>query len=201
MSDISRKLPENLACPIDNLILNYGNKPYFIYRKLNMTPNDLTSISLIFGLLTIYSFYQQYFILASILYFISYSYDAFDGNYARKYNMVSKFGDYYDHFKDVSVNLLLLYVFYKYMTFKAYPKLIALVVAITIFLFITFNIHLGCQEIYVSKNDKKNKSGFLGFTMSLCHKNIYNNMHILRYFGNGVFALWICFLILLNKFF
>ena len=157
-----------------------------------MTPNHLTTLSLIFGLLCIYSFHHQYFIISAILYFISYCYDVLDGNYARKYQMVTKFGDLYDHVKDISVNLLLLYIFYKHMTYKNNTPLLVVTICITVILLITLNINLGCQEVYVSKKDKKNKSAFLSFTARLCHKNIYNNLHIFRYFGCGTFIMWIC---------
>ena len=43
------------------------------------------------------------YILACIYYFISYFFDVLDGIYAREYNMVSEFGDYYDHIKDIVV--------------------------------------------------------------------------------------------------
>lgn len=201
MADTSRKFPNELDCPIDNFIIKYGSKMFPFYKTLNMNPNHLTTLSLVIGLLCIYAFKQQYFVISSILYFISYCYDVLDGNYARKYNMVTKFGDLYDHIKDISINILLLIIFYKYMTFRHHTKLVIFCLAITILLFITLNIHLGCQEIYVSNNNKKNISGFLSISKILCTKNIYNNLHILKYFGSGVFIIWISFLILVNNFF
>ena len=148
MTDNSKKVPDKLNCFIDNEILYYGIKTYPIYRKFNMTPNDLTTISLLLGLISIYFFYNKFFILSSLFYFLSYVYDVLDGNYARKYKMVSKFGDLYDHFKDITVNLLLLYVFYNNMTFKNHTNLVIFSFIITFILFITLNLHLGCQEIY-----------------------------------------------------
>ena len=68
-------------------------------------------------------------------------YDVLDGNYAKKYKMVTKFGDLYDHIKDISVNILLVFVFYKYMTFKHNKRLCLILLIITIILFTTFNIH------------------------------------------------------------
>lgn len=200
MTDNSSKFPKNLECPIDNTIVKHGSKTYFIYRKLNMNPNHLTTLSLIFGLLCIYAFKSQYFIIASILYFISYVYDVLDGNYARKYKMVTKFGDLYDHIKDISVNILLLFVFYKYMTFKQHKRLCLILLIITIILFTTFNIHLGCRELY-SLLHKNNVSTFLTFSQKLCKKTFYDKLHILRYFGNGLFIVWVSFLIFLNKIF
>lgn len=197
MTNSSIKFPKNLNCPVDIAIIKYGSITYPIYKKINMNPNHLTTLSLIFGLLSIYAFKSQYFVMASLLYFIAYCYDVLDGDYARKYKMVTKFGDLYDHIKDICVNILFVIVFYHYMTFKRYIRLCLFLMLITIILFITFNIHLGCREIY---NNKTNKNNFLSFTQNLCNnKKIYDNLHILRYFANGVFIIWICFLILLNK--
>lgn len=138
--------------------------------------------------------------MASILYFISYCYDVLDGNYARKYKMVSKFGDYYDHFKDVSVNIIMFYMFYKYTKYKNRTNLILLIVFITVFLFMFLMVNIGCKEVY-SSNNNKDKSEFLSFSKRLCTKRMYSNLNSIRYLGTGLFSIWISFLIFLNKFF
>ena len=100
-----RKLPPEMEHPIDNLNINIGASlsPYF--KNLNFTPNTLTTISLITGLLSVYYYTQQNYIYSAILFYISYMFDCWDGYYARRYQMISKFGDKYDHIKDVVVGL------------------------------------------------------------------------------------------------
>ena len=185
---------------LDTFFLNIGTKFYPLFQKLNFTPNTLTSFSLIFGLLSYNFFSKKDFILAAIFYLLSYSFDVLDGNYARHTGLVSKFGDYYDHIKDVLINILILFAFYKYSKWKNLNyKYLILLIIITIFLFITVNIQLGCREIYYKKNTQKNISNFLDFfTNKSCSKYFYNNLYLIRYIGCGTFILWVTFLIVLN---
>jgi len=151
-----RKIPPEMEHPIDNININIGASlsPYF--KNLNFTPNTLTTISLITGLLSVYCYTQQNYIYSAILYYISYMFDCWDGYYARRYKMISKFGDKYDHIKDIVVGLLIFWVLY-----KNYRKLdnwqAYLPFGIIILTFIS-TVHLGCQEkYYQDDNDKKKK--------------------------------------------
>ena len=196
MTNNDRKIPYNLENPIDNVIIFVGKKFYSLFKKLNFTPNHLTLISMILGLMSIYSFYKQNYILASILYFVSYCFDVFDGNYARTYNMVTEFGDSFDHIKDLLINIIFFSVFFKYTTLKNYK----IYILISIILFILMSVHLGCQEQYVRKNDPKNISAYLIALSPMCEKNnSINNMKILKFVGCGTFAIWVSILILLHK--
>jgi phosphatidylglycerophosphate synthase len=192
-----RKLPENLDNPIDNFIINNGKLLYSIYKYFNFTPNTLTSISLILSLISSYLFYKEKYILSSILFFTSYSYDVFDGNYARKYNLVSQFGDYYDHIKDLICGIIFLTVFYKY---NCLPKYLLVLSLFLIFLFFILScLHLGFQEIYISKNDSKNSSHYLSFLKKISNYPIIsNNIQILKYFGMGSLNLLVSIIIILN---
>lgn len=192
----NRKIPSKLENPIDNIIINVGRKFYKLFRKLNFTPNHLTFISMILGLLSIYFFYTKKYILSSILYFVSYCFDVFDGNYARTYNMVTEFGDSFDHIKDISVNILFILVFIKYTTLINYK----IYLIITVSIFILMSVHLGCQEQYVSKRNPQNNSKYLKAFEPYCKKNAIRNMKILKYMGCGTFASWISFIILLHIF-
>jgi phosphatidylglycerophosphate synthase len=60
----------------------------------------------VFGLLAVIFLYKNKPMLSVICYFISYFFDCCDGYYARKYNMCTKFGDFYDHVKDWVINFL-----------------------------------------------------------------------------------------------
>jgi len=48
---------------------------------------------------------ENQFALSAFSYLISYMFDCWDGYYARKYNMESKFGDYYDHVSDMFIGI------------------------------------------------------------------------------------------------
>ena len=112
-----------------------------------------------------------------LFYIISYYFDCNDGNYAREYNMYSEFGDLYDHYKDISVNFLLIiliiYLHYKNNSSNLL-KFLATVV-ISIFLMCC---HLGCQERIYSKDDS-----ILGNFNPLCRNT--DNIKYFRFVGCG----------------
>lgn len=175
-----RKIPECLENPIDNVVIDTADKivPYF--KQLNFVPNDITTISLIISMFSIYLFYKDYNKTAAILFLIGYLFDCTDGYYARKYNMVSRFGDYYDHFCDISKLLMLYYIMYiKSATkfFKIFPLLVGLIVIST--------IHIGCQEYVYDEKDSPSLSS-LKF-VCINKKTAKENMKITRYFGFGTF--------------
>ena len=92
---------------------------------------------------------------------VGYYFDCADGNYARTYKMVSKFGDLYDHITDfikVAIFIVLLYTEYNDKT-----RFINFIIVFIALSFLSF-IHLGCQEtIYNKKHEsitlKLNKIG------------------------------------------
>ena len=179
------KLPRHLDNPIDNWILDICEKldPFFV--KCNMTPNKLTTISGYFGLLSVYCLYNKIKYLPGIFYFISYMFDNADGQYARRHNMVSKFGDYYDHLKDWSIMFMIFYVLYK----KGNMYL-----GIFIFALSLSGSHIGCQEHYYRQNNPdKEHSDTLSWCRYLCpfentetdDTRLENAMGYTRYFGLG----------------
>jgi phosphatidylglycerophosphate synthase len=93
---------------LDKLVLKLN--PYF--KSLDFTPNMITTLSLIFGIISLYLLKEGKSIYAGIAFFISYFFDCQDGNYARTYNMVSKYGNLYDKASDAIVVLGLLYVMF-----------------------------------------------------------------------------------------
>ena len=105
-----RKLNGNDENPIDNVLIDISDYLCPFFKSLNFTPNGITTLSLIFGLLSVYFLYKGKLYLFALTYFVSYYFDVLDGHYARKYNMTSDIGCLYDHIKDVSVILLIMVV-------------------------------------------------------------------------------------------
>lgn len=187
-----RKIPEHLESPVDNLIYSTIDEVSELFYKWRWSPNMITTLSSFFGLLSVYLLYIDKFILAGIMYFISYYFDCLDGYYARKYNMVTEFGDYYDHFKDVSVFILLGIVLFKK---KLYTGLLFFIPLILIMC-----VHFGCQEIYYGKNE----SGTLNFTKNIAckfvdNKNVEKVMKFTRHFGCGTIIFLFCIYIMTRK--
>ena len=164
---MTNKIPSKYECPFDLWIINMIRPQLKYYYSAGLTPNNVTTMSIIFGVLSAYCIYIKYNLLAAILLMISYYFDCVDGALARTYNMVTKFGDYYDHVGDILKLTLIsisLYITAAYKITSSSMKHIKVSYRhkiYTIILIITFiiqSIHLGFQEcIY----NKKHESSFL----------------------------------------
>jgi len=185
----SRKLPRHLECPLDNILLDgveYLN-PYF-YR-LGFTPNGITTLSAIFGIIASVNIFYNYYILASIFYYIAYFFDCMDGNFARRYKLTSKFGDLYDHVKDIVVSFGLMGVLISKHGFTPFTSFLSI---LFFALFGMNNLYLGEQERYFEGE----RSEFLKyFTM----KSNFS-LNFLRYFGCGTINAYVSFSILLLRY-
>jgi phosphatidylglycerophosphate synthase len=180
-----RKMNSKYENPIDNILLYiFSFVDNYLY-KLNFTPNMLTFISLVLSLIGIYYIYNKYYRIGAILIFVGYFFDCADGNFARKYNMVTKNGDYFDHISDIS-KITILYIIILTSKLKYTNKIIFMIV--NIIFIILFNIHMGCQEcIY---NSDSSKSSTLDFTKKMCPDPKY--IKYTRYVGCGTFFLVLC---------
>lgn len=154
-----RKIAREYENPMDNILIDIAQLLSPVAYFLGLTPNILTTISIIFSGLTVYNINKYNFHVASYMYMISYYFDCWDGFFARKYKMYSKFGDLYDHVADIFKFICILYSLFtiNYNKFLFYSPFI--------FLFsILFNFHLGYQELYYDKNE----SDILAIIKKLC---------------------------------
>lgn len=179
-----RKLPTCFESPIDNIILKTADPATSILHKLKMTPNKITTLSLITGLLSILFLAMGKVWLMAIFYFISYMFDCYDGHYARRYGMCTKGGDLYDHVKDVLIMSLLLMVFLKRNYQKLSRKNLLFIVILFVITFIGTWIHMCAQEVYYGN---KNDSPFLNVTSGFIpsKRSAEKIMKFSRFFGCG----------------
>lgn len=189
-----RKIPFHQECPMDNLFYNLVDPLSVTFRKINLIPNNITFLSLITGLFAVYCLYYRMIKLFIVFYIVSYILDMVDGYYARKYGMVSEFGDMFDHCKDVFVNTLIfvLLIYYTHKT-KSYKLFLLLI----FFLFLTL-VHLGVQEKLVNKHVTQNESKSLSVLMKLCpceEENAHECIRYSRWFGNGTFIVTLCIIV------
>lgn len=193
-----KKLPNELDNGVDNLIINIVDYTTPFFYNIGFTPNGITTLSLLMGLLSISQFRINNYWSAAIFYLLSYYFDCADGYMARKYNMVSDFGDYYDHIKDILIGgILIVMLWNKYSEYNPAFKYIMIISVVV--LFYMSLMYLGCQEIYY---DNKNESTSLNFAKKLCPIDINKNnligvMSVMRIFSTATFTLWICFIMIL----
>jgi phosphatidylglycerophosphate synthase len=170
------KIPTELDNPIDVFLYNQIDKHLDFYNNIGFTPNRLTTLSLIFGLIGVYNLYCDNYLYGALFFFISYYFDCADGKFARKYDMVTKFGDIYDHFTDFIKVILLFYVMYKKSPTKFYK-----VLGFSVILSSLCMLYMNCQEKMYGKS---NESVFLNlFNINL--DNCEDKMKYLKYFGAG----------------
>lgn len=177
-----RKLPNNLDNPVDNLLVNIADiiDPYF--KSLGMTPNMITTLGLVSAIISIYKFCLQEYKLSAIFFLLSYFFDCVDGNFARKYNMITDFGDYYDHIVDVLKSVIM----YTLIFYTLYINGQIIIIIILILLLAFQLIYFGCQEKYVEKTNKNISSYSLSSLKPLCSTNdLENTMKKIRFIGSG----------------
>ena len=181
-----RKLPPHLECPIDNVILDIVEYINIYFYNVGFTPNGITTLSAIFGILASIHIFYNYYVLASLFYFTGYFFDCMDGNFARMYDMTSKFGDIYDHVKDITVSFSLMGVLlYKH----GFTPLVNVLLAIFSFIFGMNNLYLNRQEEYFQ--------GELSEFLKLFTLKSRYSLKFLRYFGCGTVNAYVSLCIIL----
>lgn len=160
----------------DDELYNLASYLNPVFYKLNLTPNILTIISIIFGCLCLYNFHINNRIYACIFLFLRHFFDITDGNFARQYKMVSKFGDILDHLGDTIFTIGILVLFF----LKNRITLLKITPLLLLINFISIN-HVSCKQNNFQKN---NKSNMLSLINNCVNKNIVflfnvSTMHIL----------------------
>lgn len=137
------KVPDHLQHPIDLLFCNISN---FI-----TTPNGLTTISIIFSILSVKSFYYHDFASFTFHTWVSYLFDSADGVMARRFNMCTDFGDYYDHVSDIShyISIMTVYIIHVLNGEYHMMKLYQIVFLVVLFILSVLNAYF--VELYYNK--------------------------------------------------
>lgn len=175
-----RKLPQEYENILDNYIINVADYSSPFFYNYGFIPNTVTTLSSISCIICILLLFKAQYYLASLFLIISYFFDCLDGHLARKYEMVTIFGDLYDHISDflkIFFVLLSMYIINPTKFFIVIPYIIIILILMT--------IHIGCQEIYYNSYE----SSSLNFTQKLCpvsnESNVESALKITRFFGCG----------------
>ena len=163
--------------PIDKILYYSIEVISDYFYLLKITPNIITFIGLISGLVSAYFLYEKKIIYSIILWIISYYLDLLDGYIARKYNQGSTFGGWFDHISDVIKILVYIYVLFLHKKFNLIYILILLtIIGIT---------NTSCRTKFLKREQNKNDSLFL--IQKLCPDGNY--VKYTRYWGEGCIAL------------
>lgn len=177
---------------LDDELYSLANKlnPYF--HNMGFTANMLTCLSIFFTILSMIMFYKDYRFLAVIFYFINYYFDCADGSFARKYKMVSDYGDLLDHLSDVLGTLILVIILY-----IKNKKLLIKLIPVGIILFLIVSNDIGCDKLIKEKINKNVlKSKTMDYTKHLC---LIKSPHFIYFFNTSTVMILICVIILYYK--
>ena len=172
---------------IDTYVSTLILKTVPFWRRIHVGPNFLTTLGLISSILSLYYLYYRKAIYAIIFLILRWYFDYADGIFARKYNKVTKFGDYYDHIVDIlySIGIIFVIAFSKY---PKKPKYIRYYFLLIFFIFyILFMFQMGCiEKEYIKEFEKVNKASLKETTLSyfryICPSNYID---IIKIFDNG----------------
>ena len=182
-----KKILDEHENPIDIYLIKFSDKITPFFFRLGFTPNIITFIGLIIGISCIYAYSINKIYLAFILFWLSYFFDCLDGHFARKYDMESQFGDYFDHFRDIFViGIMCILIIY-----KSRNKLLT---SFIILIFLGFSVlHMSCQE----KNSEYTENNNTLQNITICKLKQYIN--ITKYVGCCTFILIVSLLLLKTK--
>jgi phosphatidylglycerophosphate synthase len=191
MNKNGRKIDNHMENPIDDAIL-YLTDDICIYLNENygsiVTPNILTTIGLMLGVLCVYFLLEKMYLLAFVFFWLTYLFDCIDGHYARKYDMITEFGDYYDHIRDIFIIFNIILVISIQLE-DNYLRMIFLVMFAIQFFFML--LHMGCQE---NNYQMQNESPSLNMFKTLCFEK--NLIQYTKFIGCGTAMLFLSLSIL-----
>jgi phosphatidylglycerophosphate synthase len=178
--------------PIDIILCKLANSIKKNFHSLNFTPNHITTLSLLCGLVSIYLLYKDKCVLSVGFFILSYFFDVLDGIYARTYKMVTKFGDYYDHVTD----LVVIFLYICMIIYKCKNRIkLSFFIIIILISFIGLCVHMGCQENVYNCSDSET----LSILKKFCKNNPEQKIKYTRFFGCGTFIFVICVVALISR--
>lgn len=184
----------------DVFIMEHFVEPFtpFFRETLGFTPNGITWLSNISSLIALIFLWNKNLLLFFVFWHINYWFDCMDGYMARKYDMVSDYGDMIDHLGDwISMLGIFIILVIKYKLIKKWKKNIGYIIFALISAIMTF-VHVGCMERIAEKRKfKKSKTleptkgacldtKWLNFTKfwGIGNSNLYQSIMVLLVVGN-----------------
>lgn len=180
-----KKIPDYLESPVDNFLYVLVEKVAPTFHKWGFSPNMITTLGNIATLFSAYALYNQLYVVASFFFIVSYMFDCLDGFVARTYNLVSKFGDFYDHISDTAKLVII-----SYMLYRINPMLFLATLPIMVITLLLMCSYLAYQEKFYADS----KSSYtLSFLDCFCFasddkRDLIRHMAYTRYFGCGTFT-------------
>jgi phosphatidylglycerophosphate synthase len=142
------KIPSHQECPVDVLLLGAIDTHLDYYERAKISPNAVTTCSIVCGIYSAYCILHRRFTHGALFFAAAYYFDCVDGKLARKFNKVTVFGDYYDHFGDLFKLVIVMYAIH-----RVKPKAFRRVRHWFLLLATGMLLHLGVQERLYTATD------------------------------------------------
>jgi phosphatidylglycerophosphate synthase len=203
MSTVTKpnKLEDHHENPFDIVCLKVAEFVAPFFKRLGLTPNFITTLSVIASFFAIWNVYKNgpktEFVLWSLL---AYFFDCLDGHFARRYDMCTKFGDYYDHVSDWLYFIGLFYVAFWVKGLNSFGRQHKFIVyAAIVISALGMMFHMGLQEMvfgaqqaikglaHKTKTDSPTLNIFTRFSELLCQGSAEECIKISRWLGVGTF--------------
>jgi archaetidylinositol phosphate synthase len=179
---------------LKNFLIKNGENIIPYINKLNLKPNDITTLGILFNGLGLINLLNNEFVIFILLFISGYYCDILDGLYARKYNLETELGKKYDNIADwikLSSTYLLFNCIHK-NKITCYNKLFVVLILILC------NLHFVLK--YINKNlDKETKlSSFIKKYISGFKKLKINSLekytYITRFFDETMIIVYLILL-------
>lgn len=196
-SILSGKLHHSLEDPVSQFFYDVSDEISPYLYNIGVTPNMVTFQRFaVFSIGFIYFFENRMYKHAAMIYMYAYFCDCLDGHLSRKYNMETKFGDYFDHITDIILIVVSIYFIAKSINEEYQWLLFIILILLAMSL-----IQMGCQERYIEMTHINSGSECMRSVKCLCPRSLISNndienmMEITKFFGAGVYHLFIVILI------
>jgi phosphatidylglycerophosphate synthase len=151
------------------------------WRALGATPNILTGLGGVASALSVYALYHRWFAPAVALIAARLYFDFADGLMARTYDMVTVFGDIFDHTSDTLWFVGVVCVF----MFADYPRPLKCAVMTACFVFLVLSVvQAGCIEQEYYDTDTTQRDTTISWLRNLCPARV---VAAAKYTDSGVF--------------
>ena len=186
------KLDNKYNNPVDVLCEKIYSPMMPSLHQAGVTPNMLTTASMVCGFYSAKLIWDKRPKEAAIFYTLNYFFDCMDGYMARRFNMESHFGDWYDHITDFLTFGLVGYALVQNNTYNTNTRMILSLILICLSVYTVK--WFGCQEKLYNNDIGKS----ISFFKKACNdpkKDLLNT----KWVGCGTLTLFVILIIYFSQ--
>lgn len=190
------QIPSEYQSPFYHWTLLLSDRLSPSFRRLGFTPNGITTLSLVCGVVAVWYLVQGTatgVLGFGVWYLIQYFFDCMDGYYARRYGLTSEFGDWYDHLKDTGLYLAICYILVRQYGLLHSPVSLLVLVSLAVLQY----VYNGCLGVYRDHGPEPEGWATMTLARRWCRQGgpscVTTRLRWLRWFGTStcVLGVWV----------